>query len=60
MRTMLLCSLRKAALRMGCQGAALGSTTARSLSTDSHVTIVPYFTVPEGKMDDFAAGFPAF
>ncbi len=27
---------------------------------DSHVTIVPYFTVPEGKMDEFKAGFPAF
>merc|ERR1712072_1438936 len=27
---------------------------------DTHVTIVPYFTVPEGKMDEFKAGFPAF
>ncbi|CAE8617371.1 unnamed protein product [Polarella glacialis] len=27
---------------------------------DSHVTIVPYFTVPDGKMDDFKAGFKGF
>ncbi|CAE7816251.1 unnamed protein product [Symbiodinium sp. CCMP2456] len=27
---------------------------------DTHVTIVPYFTVPEGKMDEFKAGFPKF
>ena len=27
---------------------------------DSHVTIVPYFTVPEGKMDEFKAGFADF
>merc|ERR1712224_983146 len=27
---------------------------------DTQVTIVPYFTVPEGKMDEFKAGFPAF
>jgi quinol monooxygenase YgiN len=27
---------------------------------DNHVTIVPYFTVPEGKMDDFKAGFKDF
>ena len=25
-----------------------------------HVTVVPYFTVPEGKMDEFKAGFPKF
>merc|ERR1711918_227928 len=29
-------------------------------SQDSHVTIVPYFTVPDGKMDEFKAGFPDF
>ena len=29
-------------------------------SSDSHVTIVPYFTVPEGKMDAFKAGFADF
>ena len=28
--------------------------------SDSHVTIVPYFTVPEGKMDAFKAGFADF
>jgi len=27
---------------------------------DTHVTIVPYFTVPEGKMDEFKTGFKAF
>merc|ERR1719409_891252 len=27
---------------------------------DTHVTIVPYFTVPEGKMDEFKHGFNAF
>jgi len=27
---------------------------------DTHVTIVPYFTVPAGKMDDFKAGFKTF
>ena len=27
---------------------------------DTHVTIVPYFTVPEGKMEEFKAGFPKF
>jgi len=27
---------------------------------DTHVTVVPYFIVPEGKMEDFKAGFPAF
>merc|ERR1712093_373253 len=26
----------------------------------AHVTIVPYFTVPEGKMEEFKAGFLAF
>ena len=30
------------------------------LMPDSHVTIVPYFTVPEGKMDEFKAGFADF
>lgn len=29
-------------------------------SSDSHVTIVPYFTVPEGKMDEFKSNFGAF
>ena len=29
-------------------------------SSDMHVTIVPYFTVPEGKMDEFKAGFADF
>merc|ERR1712224_378661 len=29
-------------------------------SSDTHVTIVPYFTVPDGKMDEFKAGFPDF
>merc|ERR1712093_867647 len=29
-------------------------------SPDTHVTIVPYFTIPEGKMDEFKAGFPTF
>ena len=29
-------------------------------SSDMHVTIVPYFTVPEGKMDAFKAGFADF
>merc|ERR1719183_2502928 len=27
---------------------------------DTHVTVVPYFTVPEGKLEEFKAGFPAF
>lgn len=27
---------------------------------DTHVTIVPYFTVPEGKMSEFQAGFQSF
>merc|ERR1719169_273630 len=30
------------------------------MRTDTHVTIVPCFTVPDGKMDEFKAGFPAF
>jgi len=30
------------------------------LVPDTHVTIVPYFTVPEGKMEDFKAGFADF
>ena len=29
-------------------------------TADTHVTIVPYFTVPEGKMDEFKRGFAAF
>merc|ERR1739848_463157 len=29
-------------------------------SADTHVSIVPYFTVPDGKMDEFKAGFPDF
>jgi len=28
--------------------------------TDTHVTIFPIFTVPEGRMADFKAGFPEF
>jgi len=27
---------------------------------DTHVTIVPYFTVPDGKMEEFKANFPTF
>ena len=26
----------------------------------SHVTIAPYFTVPEGKLDEFKSGFADF
>ena len=29
-------------------------------AADTHVTIVPYFTVPDGKMDEFKAGFKGF
>ena len=29
-------------------------------AADTHVTIVPYFTVPEGKMDEFTGGFASF
>ena len=29
-------------------------------AADTHVTIVPYFTVPDGKMQEFAAGFSDF
>jgi len=29
-------------------------------SRDSHVTVVPYFTVPDGKMDEFKKGFADF
>ena len=32
----------------------------RAVPGDSHVTIVPYFTVPEGKLDEFMAGVPTF
>merc|ERR1719230_2046390 len=28
--------------------------------SDKHVTIVPYFTVPDGKMDEFKTGFLDF
>merc|ERR1711966_87341 len=42
---------------MGISSQAKGTTMA---SSDSHVTIVPYFTVPEGKMDAFKAGFADF
>eukprot|EP00933_Yihiella_yeosuensis_P081565 TRINITY_DN95218_c0_g1_i1.p1 TRINITY_DN95218_c0_g1~~TRINITY_DN95218_c0_g1_i1.p1 ORF type:complete len:275 (-),score=69.69 TRINITY_DN95218_c0_g1_i1:276-1100(-) len=35
-------------------------STKRMMSQDSHVTIVPYFTVPDGKMEEFKAGFPRF
>jgi len=38
----------------------LGESKASELAQDSHVTIVPYFTVPEGKMDAFKAGFADF
>ena len=38
-----------------------GSMYRTSLAEqDTHVTIVPYFTVPEGKMEEFKAGFPKF
>jgi len=40
-------------------GMAWGSRMAKG-EKDTHVTIVPYFTVPEGKMDEFTAGFKDF
>jgi quinol monooxygenase YgiN len=33
---------------------------ASLVGPDEHVSIVPYFTVPEGKMDDFKKGFNVF
>ena len=39
--------------------ALIFSKTAE-LMTDSHVTIVPFFTGPEGKMDEFKACFADF
>merc|ERR1712100_40731 len=42
---------------MGISSQAKRTTMA---SRDMHVTIVPYFTVPEGKMDAFKAGFADF
>merc|ERR1712159_287707 len=42
------------------EGAACFSKSIEATKPDTQVTIVPYFTVPEGKMDEFKAGFPAF
>ena len=42
-------------------GLSRGLSTARmAAAADTHVTIVPYFTVPDGKMDEFKAGFKGF
>jgi len=35
-------------------------TSSAPVGKDTHVTIVPYFTVPDGKMEEFKAGFPDF
>ena len=51
--------LRNARARnKGCGRLLLSST--RSLSTDTHCTIVPYFSVPDDKMDEFTSGFSNF
>lgn len=34
--------------------------SAAPWKSDAHVTIVPYFTVPDGKMDEFKSLFPKF
>jgi len=39
---------------------AICTAAPAELAADTHVTIVPYFTVPDGKMDEFKKGFPQF
>mmetsp|Transcript_61399 Transcript_61399/g.193475 ORF Transcript_61399/g.193475 Transcript_61399/m.193475 type:complete len:414 (+) Transcript_61399:92-1333(+) len=46
--------LRSRALR------AAGGRVPRRRGVDTHVTAMSYFTVPEGKMDEFKAGFKDF
>merc|ERR1712216_634890 len=41
-------------------GGSMNFCKAGAEAADTHVTIVPYFTVPEGKMEDFKKGFPSF
>lgn len=40
--------------------AICAAVPADLVGADTHVTIVPYFTVPDGKMDEFKKGFPQF